>query len=84
LLQTQKAKLHSKDGRMPVEGGGSILASLFEKLVIAMVVYFVVSIVNSLAQSYHERLSKKKHVERPTVSAANKNRRKAQAALKKA
>ena len=34
----------------------SWLQFLFEKLVIAMVIYFVVSIVNSLAQNYHRRL----------------------------
>lgn len=55
LLKSQKAKLHSKEGKGPAEGG-SLLASLFEKLVLVMVVYFVLSIVNSLAQSYHQRV----------------------------
>jgi len=59
LLKSQKAKLHSKEGKEPSEGG-SILASLFEKLVMAMVIYFVISIVNSLAQNYHQRLHSRK------------------------
>lgn len=60
LLRTQKAKLHSKDGHVAAEGG-SLLATLFEGLVFVMVVYFVVSIVHSLAQSYCQRLQTKKH-----------------------
>lgn len=63
FLQNQKAHLHSR-GRGPAgtvggPGGGNLLARIFEKFVIAMVAYFVVSIVNSLAQSYHNRLHKK-------------------------
>ena len=34
----------------------SLLSAIFEKVIIIMVVYFVVSIVNSMAQSYHKRL----------------------------
>jgi len=37
---------------------GNILASIFEKFVVVMILYFVVSIINSLAQSYHKRLHK--------------------------
>jgi large-conductance mechanosensitive channel len=37
---------------------GNILASIFEKFVVAMILYFVVSIINSLAQSHHKRLAK--------------------------
>jgi large-conductance mechanosensitive channel len=37
---------------------GNILASFFEKFVVAMILYFVVSIINSLAQSHHKRLHK--------------------------
>ena len=37
-----------------------VLGFIFEKLVIAMILYFLLSIVNSLAQSYHKRLHKKK------------------------
>ena len=35
----------------------SVLSHVFEVLVLAMVVFFVVSIVNSMAQKYHKRLS---------------------------
>lgn len=59
FLVKQKAKLHRKAGTsMPSEG--SWLSWVFEKFVIAMIVYFVLSIVNSLAQSYHKRIHKTK------------------------
>uniref|UniRef100_A0A023G4V4 Putative vacuole membrane protein 1 n=1 Tax=Amblyomma triste TaxID=251400 RepID=A0A023G4V4_AMBTT len=57
FLAKQKAKLHRKVGTH-VAQESSLLAWLFEKLVMAMIVYFVLSIVNSMAQSYHRRLSK--------------------------
>lgn len=66
FLQNQKAHLHRKKGKAGAggaggpAGGGNLLAKIFEKFVIAMVAYFVVSIVNSLAQSYHKRLQKQK------------------------
>jgi len=59
ILAKQKDKLHGGAS----ESGGSILSSIFEKFVLAMVAYFVVSIVNSLAQSYEKRLAKSKHVD---------------------
>lgn len=57
LMNGQKAKLHNRtdDGQ---EGG--ILAAVLEKVVMVMIIYFVISIVNSMAQSYHKRLSKDK------------------------
>ncbi|XP_071501904.1 vacuole membrane protein 1-like [Diadema antillarum] len=58
LLVKQKAKLHHQPG-----SGGTdqknLLGFLFEKLVIAMVIYFVISIVNSLAQRYMKRVQEK-------------------------
>jgi hypothetical protein len=61
LLATQKEKLHKKGGGGDAPGG-NILSSIFEKFVMAMVVYFVVSILHSLAQSYKKRLADaKKH-----------------------
>ena len=39
---------------------GSIISSIFEKFVLAMVAYFVISIINSLAQSYVKRIEKEK------------------------
>jgi len=56
LLEKQKEKLRGGGGGSE----GSILSSIFEKFVLAMVVYFVVSIVNSLAQSYAKRLENEK------------------------
>lgn len=57
FLAQQKAKLHRRAGSH-VASEGSLLAWLFEKLVLAMIIYFVLSIVNSMAQSYHRRLAK--------------------------
>jgi len=59
ILAKQKEKLHGGGS----DQGGSIISSIFEKFVLAMVAYFVVSIVNSLAQSYEKRLAKAKHVD---------------------
>lgn len=59
FLNNQKAHLHSKKGA-GATGGGNLLSRIFEKFVILMVAYFVVSIVNSLAQSYHKRLTQQK------------------------
>lgn len=56
ILAKQKEKLH---------GGGSgnessIISGIFEKFVLAMVTYFIVSIVHSLAQNYRKRLQSEK------------------------
>ncbi|CAG0894244.1 unnamed protein product [Cyprideis torosa] len=56
FLTNQKAKLHSKE--KDAAQGPTWLQWLFEKLIIVMVLYFVLSIVNSLAQRYHKRLCK--------------------------
>nr|CAD7406137.1 unnamed protein product [Timema cristinae] len=60
VLASEKAKYHRKveEEALP-EAGGSIMSSLFEKFVIGMVAYFLISIINSLAQSHHKRLSKR-------------------------
>ncbi|XP_049879125.1 vacuole membrane protein 1 [Pectinophora gossypiella] len=60
FLRNQKARLHKNDGSSQVEKQGSVLSSLLEKFVLAMVMYFVVSIVNALAQNYSKRLGKRK------------------------
>lgn len=39
------------------------LSWVFEKVVLAMVCYFVISIVNSMAQSYAKRLQQHRHQE---------------------
>lgn len=38
----------------------NILAWIFEKFVIAMIIYFLLSIINSMAQHYAKRLDEKK------------------------
>lgn len=60
FLDSQKLKLHKKSDRAPAHEQGNILGAIFEKFVIAMILYFVVSIVNSFAQNYHKRLHKRK------------------------
>ncbi|XP_044763793.1 vacuole membrane protein 1 isoform X2 [Coccinella septempunctata] len=60
FLDGQKTKLHQKGAGTEASGGRNILSTCFEVFVMAMVLYFVVSILNSLAQSYHKRISKKK------------------------
>lgn len=59
FLDGQKLKLHKKSVGKVQEAGGNILGSIFEKFVISMILYFVISIVNSFAQSYHKRIHKK-------------------------
>jgi len=58
-VEVQKAKLHRGSSAAPVEST-NILGWIFEKLVTIMIIYFVVSIVNSMAQSYAQRLDEKK------------------------
>ena len=58
-LALQKEKLHRKSGGGGGDGDSTpLLGQIFEKLVLAMVAYFIVSILNSLAQSYHKRINK--------------------------
>lgn len=57
FLIKQKEKLHRRSDK--VDSEGNILATVFEMFVLTMVVYFVVSIINSLAQSHHKRLHKR-------------------------
>lgn len=62
FLKNQKQRLHRQQrggGAGGAGDSGNMLSKIFETFVIAMVCYFVVSIVNSLAQSYHKRLHKK-------------------------
>lgn len=57
LLIQQKEKLHKGSGDAP---SGNILSAVFEKFVLIMVVYFIVSILHSLASSYKKRTYAKK------------------------
>uniref|UniRef100_A0A0A9YPG3 Vacuole membrane protein 1 n=2 Tax=Lygus hesperus TaxID=30085 RepID=A0A0A9YPG3_LYGHE len=56
MVEVQRAKLH-QDAEETNPQSGNPLASIFEVFVLAMVGYFVLSIINSLAQSYHKRIS---------------------------
>nr|XP_042904591.1 vacuole membrane protein 1 [Parasteatoda tepidariorum] len=58
FLAKQKANLHRKPG-MPGTSEGTWLAWIFEKFVISMILYYVLSIVNSMAQSHHKRIHKR-------------------------
>ncbi|BES98556.1 vacuole membrane protein [Nesidiocoris tenuis] len=57
LVEMQRAKL--RQGGSTEGPSGNPLSSIFEVFVLVMVGYFVVSIINSLAQSYHKRISTK-------------------------
>jgi len=54
-LEKQKTKLHHKRGAGQ-STEPSWLSWCYERLVIIMVAYFVISIINSMAQSYHKRI----------------------------
>lgn len=60
FLEGQKQKLHKKAGAGQVKEKGNILGAIFEKFVVVMILYFVLSIVNSFAQNYHKRLHKRR------------------------
>uniref|UniRef100_A0A8C7X4S0 Vacuole membrane protein 1 n=1 Tax=Oryzias sinensis TaxID=183150 RepID=A0A8C7X4S0_9TELE len=63
-LEAQRNKLHHAGGRAPAEENW--LAWVFEKVVLVMVCYFIISIVNSMAQSYAKRLQQLRHSEEKT------------------
>ncbi|KAH8367731.1 hypothetical protein KR084_002165 [Drosophila pseudotakahashii] len=84
FLKNQKQRLHRQQRGAAGSGSGAgdsgnLLSRIFETFVIGMVCYFVVSIVNSLAQSYHKRLHKK-----PATGAATTPTRLAAGPSKKA
>ena len=59
FLAKQKEKLRGGGS----DNEGSIISAIFEKFVLLMVAYFVVSIINSLAQSYAKRKEKQRKEE---------------------
>lgn len=61
FFKSQKAKLHRKPiaGEVSEPESVNIIAWLFEKLVIVMILYFILSIVNSLAQVHHKKMHSK-------------------------
>ncbi|NP_001085166.1 vacuole membrane protein 1 [Xenopus laevis] len=58
-LEAQRKKLHHK-GDSGTPQSENWLSWAFEKLVIIMVFYFILSIINSMAQSYAKRVQQKK------------------------
>ncbi|MEQ2237315.1 Vacuolar membrane protease, partial [Ilyodon furcidens] len=60
-LEAQKNKLHHAGKSGPADENW--LSWVFEKVVLAMVCYFVISIINSMAQSYAKRLQQLRHSE---------------------
>ncbi|XP_006821191.1 vacuole membrane protein 1-like [Saccoglossus kowalevskii] len=57
-LEKQQKKLHHKMGPQVSDSDSNWLSWIFEKVIIIMVTYFLISIVNSMAQSYAKRLQK--------------------------
>ncbi|KAH8415442.1 hypothetical protein KR215_004274 [Drosophila sulfurigaster] len=70
FLENQKQRLHRRGAGASGGDSGNLLSKIFETFVIGMVCYFVVSIVNSLAQSYHKRLHKKTRSNSTSTSSA--------------
>lgn len=67
FLENQKQKLHNRKNAKSTEAAGNIISKIFEVFVIGMVLYFIVSIVNSFAQSYHKRLYQQKQEKNKAV-----------------
>ncbi|XP_062408820.1 vacuole membrane protein 1 [Sardina pilchardus] len=64
-LEAQRLKLHHRAGE-GTPAGENWLSWVFEKVVLIMVCYFIISIVNSMAQSYAKRIQQKKYCEEKT------------------
>ncbi|XP_032354276.1 vacuole membrane protein 1 isoform X2 [Camelus ferus] len=64
-LEAQRQKLHHKS-EMGTPQGENWLSWLFEKLVVIMVCYFILSIINSMAQSYAKRIQQRLNSEEKT------------------
>ncbi|XP_021574625.1 vacuole membrane protein 1 isoform X2 [Carlito syrichta] len=64
-LEAQRQKLHHKSD-MGTPQGENWLSWMFEKLVVVMVCYFILSIINSMAQSYAKRIQQRLNSEEKT------------------
>ncbi|XP_055113837.1 vacuole membrane protein 1 isoform X3 [Symphalangus syndactylus] len=64
-LEAQRQKLHHKS-EMGTPQGENWLSWMFEKLVVVMVCYFILSIINSMAQSYAKRIQQRLNSEEKT------------------
>ena len=56
FFESQKRKLHKSSSNVAASAKQSWLSWIFDKLVLAMVIYFVVSIINSMAQNYKRKI----------------------------
>lgn len=59
FLLRQKQKLHRRSSAETPEGT-NVIGWVLQTFVIGMVIYFVISIINTMAQSHHKRLCKNK------------------------
>ncbi|XP_055534821.1 vacuole membrane protein 1 isoform X2 [Wyeomyia smithii] len=57
FLKNQKLRLHRESAKL-VQASSNIIQKTFEYLVFLMICFFIVSIVNSLAQSYQKKIQK--------------------------
>ncbi|XP_065752679.1 vacuole membrane protein 1 isoform X3 [Phocoena phocoena] len=64
-LEAQRQKLHHKS-ETGAPQGENWLSWMFEKLVVVMVCYFILSIINSMAQSYAKRIQQRLNSEEKT------------------
>ncbi|VFV25495.1 transmembrane protein 49 [Lynx pardinus] len=64
-LEAQRQKLHHRS-EMGTPQGENWLSWMFEKLVVVMVCYFILSIINSMAQSYAKRIQQRLNSEEKT------------------
>lgn len=71
FLQSQKDRLHH--GKVAPKHKGNLLQKIFEVFVIGMVIYFILSIINSLAQSWHKRIHKKANSKKQQRKVAKDN-----------
>lgn len=70
FLQNQKERLHR--GKT-TKHKGNLLQKVFEVFVIGMIIYFILSIINSLAQSWHKRIHKKTNSKKQQRKVAKDN-----------
>nr|XP_030737640.1 vacuole membrane protein 1 isoform X2 [Globicephala melas] len=64
-LEAQRQKLHHKS-ETGAPQGENWLSWMFEKLVVVMMCYFILSIINSMAQSYAKRIQQRLNSEEKT------------------
>ncbi|XP_054158755.1 vacuole membrane protein 1-like [Oppia nitens] len=68
FLVKQKASLHRGSAKQTAKDG-SWLSMIFEWVVITMILYFLVSIVNSMAQNYQKRVLKDRQSDKSAARA---------------